>query len=212
MFFTSLFLVFSDFYCHCTGPPLIYSTSRWLSVFFFCLVISFFFLIFVILHFFKYFFVFNKFWFELVFVVYFFALFSVFFLFFFFNFWSCVFLFFFVEFLFVLNLLLFLKFSFSFSVKCFPFFVIIFSSWHLFWKECSEWEYMQIYAQSVRWRWWHSRTIHLERGALLPNNNMYRFLKQVPNWPYSLTFHEVFSFKLRQTASFSKQVNFLKCK
>ena len=156
---------------------------------------------------------FSKFWFELVFVVYFFALFSVFFLFFFFNFLVVCFSFFFLSIFYsFLIFCFFLKFSFSLFVKCFPFFVIIFSSWHLFRKECSEWEYMQIYAQSVRWRWWYSRTIHLERGALLPNDNMYWFLKQVPNWPYSLTFHEVLCFKLRQTASFSKQVNFLKCK
>lgn len=108
-----------------------------------------------------FFLVFTKCWFELVFVVYFFALFSVFFLFFFFNFLVvCFSSFFVVGFLFVLNLLLFLKFLFSLFVKCFPFFVIIFSSLHLYWKECSEWDYMQIYAQSVRWSWWYSRTIH----------------------------------------------------
>ena len=90
------------------------------------------------------------------------------------------------------------------------FFVIISSSLHLYWKECSEWEYMQIYAQSVRWSWWYSRTIHLEKEVLFANNNLYWFLKRVPNWPYSLTIHTVFCFKLGQTASFSKQVNFFK--
>lgn len=103
------FLFFSDFYWHCTGPPLIYSNSRWLSVFF--LLSNFVFLpYFCNFAFFK-----NIFlcsvnsdlnWCSLFISL----LFSLYFSCFFFNFLVVCFSFFFVELLFVVNLLLFLNF------------------------------------------------------------------------------------------------------